>query len=193
MDRWPLIAGSTERALISAMTLLVLVPLLILLLNTCWAALLLVGLPGAWLMIVTAGVADWLTPDRSLFHPLVLGGAVLIAAVGEGLEIIASAKGAKQAGASKRGALGALVGGLLGGIVGTFILPIPVVGTLVGGAAGAFAGSAILEHEGGAEARAALRVGGGAAAGHLVGMLAKFGSAIAVWALLAVAAFSPWF
>ena len=173
------------------MTSLVLVPLLVLLLNTCWAALLLLGLPGAWLMIVTAGVADWLTPDRVLFSSWVLGAGVLIAIAGEGLEIIASAKGAKQAGASKRGALGALVGGLLGGIVGTFMLPIPVVGTLVGGAAGAFAGSAILEHEGGAEARAALRVGGGAAAGHLVGMVAKFGSAVAVWILLAVTAFLP--
>ncbi|HIF40727.1 MAG TPA: DUF456 domain-containing protein [Planctomycetes bacterium] len=173
------------------MVSLVLVPLLVLLLNTCWAALLLLGLPGVWLMIVTAGVADWLTPDRALFHPLVLGAAVLIAIVGEGLEILASAKGAKQAGASKRGAWGALIGGLLGGVVGTIMIPIPVVGTLIGGAAGAFTGSAILEHEGGAEARAALRVGGGAAAGHLVGMLAKFGSALAVWALLAVAAFMP--
>ena len=191
MDGWPLIVGPTGEALPSGMTSLVLVPLLILLLNTCWAALLLVGLPGAWLMIVTAGVADWLTPDRPLFHPLVLGAAVLIAAAGEGLEILASAKGAKQAGASKRGALGALIGGLLGGIVGTVMLPVPVVGTLIGGAAGAFAGSAILEHEGGAEARAAFRVGSGAAAGHLVGMLAKFGSAVVVWALLAVTAFLP--
>lgn len=38
---------------------------------------------------------------------------------------------------------------------------------------------------------AAFRVGGGAAAGHLVGMLAKFGSAVVVWALLAVTAFLP--
>ncbi len=173
------------------MTSLFLVPLLILLVNSCWAALLLLGLPGAWLMIATAGVADWLTPDRTLFHPFVLGAAILIAAAGEGMEMLASAQGAKQAGASKRGALGALVGGVVGGIVGTFAIPLPVVGTLIGGSIGAFIGSAIVEHEGGAEARAALKIGRGAAAGHLVGMLAKLGAALAVWLLLAVTAFLP--
>lgn len=191
MEHRPGVVRCVRHRLPSGMTELFLIPLLVVLLNTLWAALLLVGLPGAWLMIVTAGVVDWMTPDQSLFHPMVLGVAVVLAAAGEAMEVVASAQGAKQAGASKRGALGALVGGLLGAIIGTFMIPIPVVGTLIGGAAGAFAGSAILEHESGARARDALFVGGGAAAGHIVGMLAKLGVALAVWLLLAVTAFLP--
>ncbi len=166
-------------------------PLWVVLLNSVWATLLLIGLPGAWLMIVTAGAAEWFTPDQTMFHPLTLVLAIALAAGGELLEVLASSKGARQAGATRRGAIGALGGGLLGTLIGTFTIPIPVIGSLIGGATGAFLGSAILEHEGGAEARAVFKIGSGAAAGHVMGMLIKFGAAVSVWLLLGVAAFWP--
>ena len=161
------------------------------LLNTLWGVLLLVGLPGAWLMIVTAGVAEWLTPEFEMFDTSTLIIAVCLAALGEILELVASSQGAKRAGASRKGAIGALVGGLLGALLGTFMIPIPVVGSLMGGALGAFGGSALAEREGGKETRDALKVGRGAALGHLTGMAAKIATTAGVWLTLLLGCIVP--
>lgn len=149
------------------------------------------GLPGTWLMIVTAGALEWMTPGREVFHPLTFGAAVALASVGELIEFLASSHGARRAGASRRSAVGALVGGVAGAILGTIFIPLPIVGSLTGGAAGAFIGSAALERVDGSEVRVALRVGRGAAVGHLGGMLGKLAMAVAVWLLFAVAVFVP--
>jgi uncharacterized protein YqgC (DUF456 family) len=164
---------------------------LVVLLDTLWVALILVGLPGTWLMIATAALAEWWTPETQLFLPATLVTAVVLGAVGELIEFLASAGGAKKAGAGRSGALGALVGGIAGAIAGTILIPVPLIGSLAGGAAGAFAGSAAMEHGGGRELREALRVGRGAAVGHVFGILGKLATGVAVWVLLAVAAFVP--
>ncbi len=170
---------------------LILAQVLLVLFNTLWVALILLGLPGTWLMIASAALAEWWTPDTRLFHPATLGVVVGLAALGELIEFLASAGGAKRAGATGSGALGALVGGIVGAILGTIFIPVPLVGSLAGGAAGAFAGSAMLEHGGGKELRDAMHVGRGAAVGHVLGMLGKLAMGVVVWVLLAVAVFVP--
>ena len=172
------------------MLVLILAQVLRVVLNTLWVALILLGLPGTWLMIATAAVAEWCT-TRTLFHMATLGVAVGLAALGETIEFLASAGGAKRAGATRSGAVGALMGGIVGAILGTIFIPVPLLGSLAGGAAGAFAGSAISEHGGGKELRDAMHVGRGAAVGHVLGMLGKLAMGVAVWVLLTVAVFVP--
>jgi len=169
---------------------LILAQVLLVMLNTLWVALILLGLPGTWLMIATAALVEWLTDDV-LFHAATLGVAVVLGALGELIEFMASAGGAKRAGATGSGAMGALVGGIVGAILGTVFIPVPLLGSLAGGAMGAFAGSAMLEHGGGKELREAMHVGRSAAVGHVLGMLGKLAMGVAVWVLLSVAVFVP--
>lgn len=153
-------------------------------------SLTLVGLPGTWLTLAGAALAEWATEER-LFSTWTLVAAVGLACVGELLEFLAAAGGARRAGASRAGAVGALIGGVLGAVAGTFLIPVPLVGTIAGGALGAFALSALAERGEGRPLAEALDVGGGAARGHALGLLGKLGAAVGVWFLLTVAAFWP--
>ena len=98
-----------------------------------------VGLPGAWLLIAAAITTDllqdmWMPASAPLtFHPITIGVAVLVAAIGEVLEFALSAAGAKRFGASRAGMLGSIIGGVLGALVGTCAIPLPVAGTLAAG------------------------------------------------------------
>ena len=115
--------------------------------------------------------------------------AVVLAALGELLEFIASALCAKKAGASRLGILGALGGSLVGAVAGTFLLPIPVVGTLVGAVAGSFAGAVLCEVAAGRSIEHTVKPATGAAIGRVLGTLGKLPFSVAVWAILSVAAF----
>jgi hypothetical protein len=158
-------------------------------LNVLWLALTLLGLPGNWLMIATAGIVAWLTPGPPSYHWATLALVVLLAGIGELIELLAGAAGSKTAGGTRRGAIGALIGGILGAVLGTFLLPVPLFGTVVGAAVGAFAGATLGELSGSMTAREALRSGRGAAIGHVTGIASKFVLGCGVWLLLAVGAF----
>ena len=162
-------------------------------LNTVWLALNLVGLPGNWLMLIgMAGLAwyTWGTPDQ-MFGPVTLIAGLVFALVGEVLEFMAGAAGATRAGATRRGAIGALIGGLVGGIVGTAMIPIPVVGSILGACAGAFAGALVLEFSGGRNWSESFRAGLGAGQGRFWGTISKLGVGALLWTLITVAAFWP--
>ncbi|MGC3968996.1 MAG: DUF456 domain-containing protein [Pirellulales bacterium] len=93
-----------------------------------------ISLPGTWIILVTAAVYSWLTPDGARWD---IGGNVLgvllgLAVVGEILETASSAAGVKKLGGSRRGAVLAIVGSLIGAVIGTGAIPIPIVGTLAG-------------------------------------------------------------
>ena len=148
----------------------------------------LMGMPGTWLLLALAGGAEWITEPR-LFSNGTAVAAVLLAVAGEVWEFLASSSKAKRAGAGRRGALGALVGGIAGAIAGTLLIPVPIIGTLVGGGLGAFALSSALERDGGRDLGEALRVGRAAAAGQLLGALGKAAAGAAVYVLLVVALF----
>ena len=148
----------------------------------------LIGLPGTWLVLGVFALVDWLTAPDLLSSPsywLAFGLCVL----GEIVEFFASSQGAKRAGASRRGARAAMLGGIAGAVVGGLLLPIPLVGSLIGATGGAFAAATAVEHEQGQDLQQAAKAGGGAAAGQVTGMFLKFSIGIAVWLFLTVASF----
>lgn len=154
------------------------------------------GLPGTWLLIAAAIAIDcldwlWLPPGSPLtFHPLTIIAAVLVGLVGEALEFALSAAGAKRFGATKRGMLGAVIGGVVGALAGTALIWIPIVGTFIGALAGTAAGAIIGETSDGKKTmREAAQPAIGAVIGRVLGTLAKLPIAVIVLAILAVAVF----
>ncbi len=156
----------------------------------------LIGLPGTWLILLLA-VA---TRAFEVFLPLgtepmfswwTLLALLALAVVGEIVELLASAAGAKTGGANKRGMTGAVIGGLLGALLATFLIPIPVLGSILGAIMGSALGAIVGElSEGGRTLRSTAKPAAGAVAGRIAGTVAKTGFAAAMWAWLVVAAFA---
>ncbi|HET6326889.1 MAG TPA: DUF456 domain-containing protein, partial [Planctomycetaceae bacterium] len=127
------------------------------------AVLLLVAMAGAWLANAFALPGNWLMVGLAALFAFIfpvssgrgidwktIGVAVALAVLGEIVELVAGAAGAKQSGASRRAMFLAVVGTMIGSVLGAFVaIPIPVVGSIVGavggGALGAFAGAYIGE------------------------------------------------
>lgn len=155
----------------------------------------LIGLPGTWLMIALAfglclvqrlwagSGSDWLVP----WWVFLIG--IVIAIIGEVLEFMAGALGAKKGGASKQGMLGALIGGFAGTLIGTFTIPVPIVGSLIGAIIGCGIGAVIGELKATPEAQLkdTIKPAAGAVVGRILGALAKLPCALVVWILLSVA------
>jgi hypothetical protein len=185
--------------------LLYIVAALFLLAGAGCLALILVSLPGTWIMLLLAGLIEYLdrlylpvepTGGQVTFGWWVLGACIALAAVGETVELLAGAAGAKGGGASRRGMVGALIGGVLGAIVLTPVFFfIPVLGTLVGAVVGTFIGAVVgemsAEREKARTLRGSLIPATGATIGRVIGTLSKLGIGIAVWLVLSVAAFWP--
>lgn len=158
--------------------------------------LVMAGLPGAWILIAAAVGIDlldwlWLPADApSTFHPLTIVAAGIVAGIGDLLEFMLSAFGAKRFGASRSGMFGSIIGGFVGAICGTVLLPLPIFGTLVGALLGTATGAVIGEMRHGRKFGETTRPALGAVLGRLLGTLAKFPCAIIVLAILAAAAFA---
>jgi len=188
--------SSRERgASVFRMTLLamVLVALFALVGLACLVGVL-VGLPGTWILLALAAGVELVDarlggPAETFGWELLLLGAGL-ALLGEIVEAVSGAVGARLGGASRRGMVGALLGGILGAIFFTPLLPVPVVGTLVGAVIGTFAGAWIGEATGPARRtrEETLRASVGAVLGSLFGRVGKLVPGIAVWVLLVRAA-----
>lgn len=141
--------------------------------------------PGTWVILAAAVGYDWYFG----FHRIgwkwlvALAGVAVIAEVLDSFIAVAMAR---KAGASRRAAVGALIGGFVGMFV--LSLPMPVVGTIAGGLLGCFAGAFLAEltHPAGASLdsgeRIALgtRVGVFAAIGRVMGLLAKMAAAFVI-------------
>lgn len=156
--------------------------------NLVFWALVLFGLPGIWLMVLSSAVVDWLQPGEALFGRNVLVAAAGLALLAEVLEFLMGAAGARQAGGSRRGAALAIVGSIIGAILGT-ALPVPVIGTLIGACCGAFAGSLLGDRWAGRPMTLSVEAGRGAAIGRFWGTTVKLLIAGIVFFMLAVAAF----
>lgn len=143
----------------------------------------LLGLPGLWLMMASALGYAWGTGWRYLGAKSLVA-LLVIALVAELVEFLAGSAGARKAGGSKRGMVGAVIGGLLGGIFLTFI-PIPIVSTIIGVCLGTFLGAFVTEMLVGKETGHSAQIGVGAAKGRFVGMLLKtlFGVVMLILAL----------
>lgn len=138
------------------------------------------GLPGNWLMVVVTAIYAWLTPADS---SAALGwktivALLILAALGELLELLAGALGTARAGGSRRGAVLALLGSLLGGFFGLLVgVPLPLIGSLVGAVLfaglGALAGALVGESWTGRDLAASWRIAKRAFVGRLLGTLGK--------------------
>ncbi len=162
---------------------------LLVLTNTLWLALDLLGLPGNWLMVAGTLLVAWLQPD--MFSVWTLVAVCGVAAVGEALELFSGAYGARRGGAGRPGSAGALLGGFIGAFLGTFLIPIPLLGSVIGACAGACLGALALEWGGGRDFGGSLRAGVGAGAGRALGTLVKLAAGVVIWLVIAVAAFVP--
>jgi hypothetical protein len=155
-----------------------------------------IGLPGTWGLLALAFVLE--LADSALLpgeHVVTFGWDLLaicagLALVGEGIEAVAGVAGTRYGGGTRRGMVGAFVGGIAGAIFLTPIVPVPVLGTLLGGMLGAFLGAFVGEATG-PEARGRdhnLRAAFGAAVGKLGGTVAKLAIGVVMWVLLVLAA-----
>ena len=151
-------------------------------------------LPGIWVTIALAGLAQWWHMEhfqgQLMFNWWTLGVCVALGLAAEVVELVASAAGAAKAGASKRSALLSIVGAFVGAIVGTILIPVPIVGTIVGAALGA--GIAAIAGErwaGKTDWKQVGKVGAGAMAGRLAASVVKVGFAMLIAVILSVAAF----
>lgn len=163
----------------------------VILVNTLALFLVLLGLPGIWLMVGVTAVCAWWQWNSGLYSAGLLVAIIVLATLGELLEFAAGMAGAKRAGSSRRGAMGAVVGGIAGAIVGTVLIPMPVAGSLMGGCAGAGIGAWSCELAGGRDRTASIRAGVGAGLGTLTGRLIKLGVAAVIWVAVVVATFWP--
>jgi len=128
------------------------------------------GLPGNWLILVCAvayGFATHWAKFGWVFILLLAAAAV----VGEIIEALSSAIGAKKYGASTGATIAAIVGSIVGLAVGSGILPI--IGTLIGAFAGAFLGAFLYEYIKLKDVDQSLRAGTGAFLGRTAAIIAK--------------------
>lgn len=168
--------------------------LLLLILTVAWA-LNLFTLPGNWLMVAAVAVFALLIEEDGsigIGWPVVIG-LVVLALVGELIEMGAGALGAARAGGSKRGAVLAVFGSMAGSLAGAFVgLPIPfvgpVVGILLGASTGALGGAMLGEWWKGRDLDESWQVGHNAFWGRLLGTLGKTTVGLAMIAVATVAA-----
>jgi uncharacterized protein YqgC (DUF456 family) len=145
------------------------------------------GLPGNLLIFVTAlayGYYDGFVHIGYTFLFNLLG----ILLLGELVEFIAGAYGAKRERASKRATVAAVFGAILGGIVGTGLLP--VIGSLLGAMCGSFIVSFVAEYTKTGDMEKSQRVAKSVMTGQMIGMIVKF--AIGIGMLVAVISQMPW-
>lgn len=167
--------------------------LLVVALLASWL-LTLFGMPGNWLMVLATGIYAYFVPagSRAGISWQVVVALVVLAALGEIVELLAGALGVRKAGGSRRGAVLALVGSLIGSIVGIFVgVPIPVVGSVVGAVLfaglGAMVGAILGEAWVGRDLDTSWRIGKLAFLGRLAGTLGKMLAGAVMIAVVVVA------
>ncbi len=148
----------------------------------------LIGLPGIWLMIAVVVGLKWWQPEWISWW--MIGSVIVLAILGEVVELLAGAAGSSKAGGSKRAAVSAVIGGIVGAIAGAAFPPIigAVIWGTVGAGVGAILGELTNEER---DWKQTLQVGGAAATGKLLGTLAKTALAVMVYILILVALMVP--
>jgi uncharacterized protein YqgC (DUF456 family) len=145
--------------------------------------LIVLGLPGLWIMVATAVAYNLLVPGDPIGW-FTLVAVTALGIVAEVLEFTLSGKYARKYGGSRRAGWWAIIGGLIGAFVG---FPVPIVGPVIGAFVGSFVGALAAELSVGTHPRDATRVGYGALMGRVVSTVLKIGIgfAIGVWIFIA--------
>jgi uncharacterized protein YqgC (DUF456 family) len=149
-------------------------------------------LPGVWFMLAVAVAVELLFPAQTVFRPATLITLVLVAILGEIIELLASAVGAGKAGGSRKSAVLSVIGAMLGAVAGTVLIPVPILGTIAGACLGA--GLFALFSERLLERRdwdQSAQVAKGAAMGRLAATFVKITIAVVVGVALVWAAAVP--
>lgn len=166
--------------------------LLVLLCVIAWGSNL-IALPGNWCAVLLLALYAWLGPQdsrASIGYVAVLT-AFGCAMVGEILEFVAAALGAKRAGASRKSTLYAVLGSMTGAILGAIIgVPVPVVGSVLAailfGGIGATAGAMYGEWTDGRPWKESWTIGHAAFWGRTFGTFGKISAGLVIL-LIAVA------
>ena len=159
------------------------------LINIFWLVLVFVALPGNWLIVTTTCLFAWWKWDDGLFSIYTLIAITTLALIGEIIEFFAGPGGARKAGASFRGAFGAIIGTIAGAIAGTILIPLPLLGTLLGACIGAGLGALAMELTTGKPMPHSLRSGIGASVGTLIGTTSKLAIGVIIWLIVTIASF----
>jgi uncharacterized protein YqgC (DUF456 family) len=164
---------------------------ILVLLNLLWLMLVLFGLPGNWLMVLSTSLFAWWTWDRGVFSGWTLIAIAVLAALGELIEFLGGLVGARRAGASWRASLAGIFGALIGALGGTVMFPVPVVGTIVGACLGVGLAVWLAETARGEHPELSYGRAIGAGLGELIGILSKFAVGVVIWLTITIAAFRP--
>ena len=153
--------------------------LLILAILTSWV-LGLLGMGGTWIMVGCAALyAALIPPGREDIGWQTIVVLIIIAAIGELLEFLAGALGARKAGGSRRSVvlsvMGSIFGGFLGLMLGSAVVPVigSVIGAILIAGLGAMFGAMLGERWKGKGSMDSLKVGKAAFFGRVLGTLAK--------------------
>jgi uncharacterized protein YqgC (DUF456 family) len=165
--------------------------IILVVLNVAWLMLVIFGLPGNWLIVISTCLFAWWRWEDGVFSIYTLIAIVVLAVLGELSEFFGSMHGAKRAGASWRGSIAALAGAIAGAILGTFFIPILFLGTVLGACIGAGFGAWAIEVSRGRKMEESVRCAVGAGLGEFFGITSKFVIGIIIWLTVAIAAFWP--
>jgi uncharacterized protein len=147
-------------------------------------ALIAVGLPGIWLMVVAVIVYGLVTKFAGV-GVITLSVTIVLALLSEVAEAWLGFGLARKYGGSRRAGWGALIGGLVGAAVG---VPVPVVGSVIGSLVGAFGGALVLEYLGHGDSDKAVRAGFGALLGRVAATATKMALGFVITVLAVIGA-----
>jgi uncharacterized protein YqgC (DUF456 family) len=148
-------------------------------------ALVPLGLPGLWVMVLGVVAYGWLT-SFSTVGIATIATVLTLAILGEILETWLGFGVARRYGGSRRAGWGALLGGIVGAVVG---VPIPIIGSVIGAFVGAFAGATIFEYSWSQSPETAVRAGWGAVLGRAAAAATKIGLGVVIAVVAAFAVF----
>lgn len=171
--------------------MLYLLLILLILLNVVWLVLVVFGLPGNWLIVISTCLFAWWRWEDGFFSIYTLIAIVVLAVLGELFEFLGGMHGAKRAGASWQGSIAAIAGAITGAIIGTFLIPILLFGTVLGACIGAGLATWSLELSRGRKMDESIRCAVSAGLGELLGITAKVTVGIIICVIVAIAAFWP--
>ena len=140
-----------------------------------------IGLPGNWLIFITALCYGYLQNFVHINTMILLGlfGAVVI---GELVEFVAGSLGAKKENASRSAIIAAFIGGIVGGIIGTGIMP--GLGSIAGAVGASFIAGYAAEYWVTGNKEKATRVAKSIIIGQALGLIVKLAIAIGMVVLL---------
>jgi len=145
--------------------------------------LIVLGLPGLWIMIASAITYNVVVPGRPISWLSVFGICIL-GLVAEVLDFTLAGKYARKYGGSRKAAWGAIIGGMIGAFIG---VPVPIVGPVIGALIGSFVGALVGEVRHSGDRGAATKVATGALIGRVFGTVIKIalGFTVAIWIFIA--------